>query len=274
LRARAVSLLRERLGRAVSPLDLLAIVVIVFVATNFLYGAVLTKALPPREERLHLVFRRGPRPATGDGRGPLLPRAVGSLLAQASVQHPWVDVANAAGVPTRTTTSIRLSSPSRPPADAPLLPGRLRAWLGANVLFLAAALWITVRARGRPGVAAWGASILITGLFYPVWQHLKIGQSSLLVLLLIAASLAFLRRGATSPPGLPSLADPPQADPRGLPGLPGDPTAVAGAGAALAGVLLLSALSAAAVGWRPRPPTSAGWSRSSARGPPSIRTSR
>lgn len=191
------------LRRPAEPAELLALIVLIFVSANFLYGAVLTKIDPPSKNDFTSYYVAAHVLREGMPEALYYPEPVGSLLAQASTQHPWIDVAVASGVP---NPNYYLYPPLFAVAVLPLAwlsyPAAFALWLGANVLFLALSLWIFLGGRGRAGPVGVAACILVAGAFYPVWQHLKIGQSSLLLLLLLCAALALLARRRDIPAGL------------------------------------------------------------------------
>jgi hypothetical protein len=94
------------------------------------------------------------------------------------------------------------------------------------------------------------ACVLLAGTFHPVWHHLKIGQSSLLVLLLLSICLAMLLRGKDLAAGLAlSGAILLKLTPALLLGLLAIRGRWKAAGAAIAGVVLLSLASVPIVGW-------------------------
>jgi len=180
--------------RPIDAIDLVAVVLLVFLPLNFLYGAVLTHVGPPDKNDFTSYYVAAQVVREGTPESLYYPDPVGSLLAQASVQHPWADIARAHGV---ENPNYYLYPPLFAVAFLPLAflsyPAAFAIWLGLNVVFLAAALWICLPPAGKRRLPALAASLLVAGTFYPVWHHLKIGQSSLLVLLLLAVTLALLR---------------------------------------------------------------------------------
>lgn len=174
-----------------------------FVPLNFLYGAALTRLQPPEKNDFTSYYVASQVVRQGMPEALYYPEPVGSLLAQASVQHPWIDVAVAAGVP---NPNYYLYPPLFAVVMLPLawLPygTAFALWLAANVVFLALALLLFMRTERDWTLTTLAACVLFAGTFHPVWHHLKIGQSSLLVLLLLSLCLAFLRRGRDLAAGL------------------------------------------------------------------------
>ena len=189
-------------ARPASPEQLLAVILLVFVPLNFLYGAVLTHLGAPEKNDFTSYYVAAKALSEGEPGALYYPEPVGSLLAQASVQHPWIDIANRAGV---ANPNYYLYPPLFAVAFIPLaaLPYKVAfaVWLLLNVGFLVASLLLCLPPRERRTLLGVAASVLLAGASYPVWHHLKIGQSSLLVLLLLAASLALLRRGRETAAG-------------------------------------------------------------------------
>jgi alpha-1,2-mannosyltransferase len=183
--------------------ELLATILLVFVTANFIYGAVLTRLDPPSKNDFTSYYVAAQTLRRGAPEALYYPEPVGSLLAQASEQHPWIDVARASGV---ENPNYYLYPPLFALAVLPLAwlsyPAAFSLWLLANVAFLAASLWLLLGGRQRVNLLGLSACVLLAGAFYPVWHHLKIGQSSLLLLLLLSATLALLRRGKDLPAGL------------------------------------------------------------------------
>lgn len=196
MRGAVAARLRAFLGRDASAEDLLAAVLLVFVPLSFLYGAVLVRLDPPEKNDFTSYYVAAHVLKRGMPDALYYPEPVGSLLAQATIERPWADVARDAGV---ANPNYYLYPPLFAAAALPLawLPyeAAFRVWLVANVVFLAAALVLFLRSRARVTPLGAAACVLLAGTSYPVWNHLKIGQSSLLVLLLLAACLSLLRRG-------------------------------------------------------------------------------
>jgi hypothetical protein len=193
----------ERVRRPASPAELLAVMLLVFLAANFLYGAVLSRLEPPAKNDFTSYYVAAHVLAKGMAGALYYPEPVGSLLAQASVQHPWIDVAREAGVanPNYYLYPPLFAIAMLPLAFVPYGPA-FALWLGINVLLLAASLWIFLAGRRERSLLVPASCALLAGAFYPVWHHLKIGQSSLLVLLLLAATLALLIRRRDTAAGL------------------------------------------------------------------------
>ncbi len=231
---------------------MLAAALLVFLPVNFLYGAVLTKVGPPEKNDFTSYYVAAQVVRQGRPEALYYPEPVGSLLAQASVQHPWIDAAAASGVP---NPNYYLYPPFFAVALLPLTllsyPAAFAMWLTLNVGFLAGALLLYLRSRKGATALTIAACVLFTGAFYPVWHHLKIGQSSLLVLLMLTGCLALLRRGHDGTAGIVLS---------GAILLKLTPAILIfflvlrrrwrAAAAAAAGALLLSAASAAATGWQ------------------------
>ncbi|HZE88121.1 MAG TPA: glycosyltransferase family 87 protein, partial [Verrucomicrobiae bacterium] len=198
-----ISRLFEALASPASAADLLAVVLLVFLPVNFLYGAVLTHLRPPDKNDFTSYYVAARVVESGRANDLYYPEPKGSLLAQASIEHPWIDVARSAGI---DNPNYYLYPPLFAVAFVPLatLPYGVAfgAWLLLNVGFLAGALVLCLPPRGLRTLPGFAAALLVALTFYPVWHHLKIGQSSLLVLLLLAACLALLRRGREGAAGI------------------------------------------------------------------------
>lgn len=194
--------LTDRLGGAAASSGFLAAALVIFIGANFLYGAVLSRVHPPSKNDFTSYYVAGQVVKRGMAGALYYPDPVGSLLAQASVQHPWIDVARESGI---DNPNYYLYPPLFAIAMLPLTwlsyPAAFAAWLAMNVLFLAASLAIFLTGR-RPRPLVTAGCILVAGAFYPVWHHLKIGQSSLLVLLLLTAAYALLRARRDTAAGL------------------------------------------------------------------------
>ncbi|MBI3449468.1 MAG: DUF2029 domain-containing protein [Acidobacteria bacterium] len=201
--APGLSRLRGALSRPASAADLLAVVLLVFLPLNFLYGAVLTHLHPPDKNDFTSYYVAARVVESGRAGDLYYPEPKGSLLAQASIEHPWIDVARSAGI---DNPNYYLYPPLFAVAFVPLaaLPYEtaFAAWLLLNVAFLAGAFLLCLPPRRDRTLSGLAAAALVALTFYPVWHHLKIGQSSLLVLLLLAACLALLRRGREGAAGL------------------------------------------------------------------------
>jgi alpha-1,2-mannosyltransferase len=190
-------------GRRTSPQGFLAAALVLFVGANFLYGAVLSRIGAPSKNDFTSYYVAAQIVKRGMSDSLYYPEPVGSLLAQASVQHPWIDVARESGI---DNPNYYLYPPLFAIAMLPLTllsyPAAFAAWLGLNVLFLGASLWLFLRGERRSIFLAASGSLLLAGAFHPVWHHLKIGQSSLLVLLLLTATFALLRSRRETAAGL------------------------------------------------------------------------
>lgn len=181
--------------RRAAPEDLLSVILLVFVAGNFLYGAVLSRIDPPEKNDFTSYYVAAQVLLRGMPEALYYPDPVGSLLAQASVQHPWIDVAVESGV---SNPNYYLYPPLFAVAMLPLAlvpyATAFAIWLGVNVLLLAASLALFLAGR-RGSLLVTASCVLVAGAFHPVWHHLKIGQSSLLVLFLLALTMRLLLRG-------------------------------------------------------------------------------
>jgi len=176
--------------------ETILLVAAVFVAVNLAYGGILTKLDPPAKNDFTSYYVAAHVLARGEPGALYYPEPVGSLLAQASQQHPWIDVAHEAGLP---DANYYLYPPLFALVVLPLAWVPYKAafdlWLAMNVLFLAAALALFLRSRDRNRLPAAAGCVILAAAFFPVWHHLKIGQSSLLLLLLLTAALVLLRKG-------------------------------------------------------------------------------
>ncbi len=188
-------------ARKATPEELLSLVLLVFVSANFLYGAVLSRIDPPEKNDFTAYYVAAQVLLRGMPEALYYPDPVGSLLAQASVQHPWIDVAVESGVanPNYYLYPPLFAVTMLPLAFVPYATA-FAIWLGVNVGFLAASLALFLAGRRKSLMVA-AACVVVAGTFHPIWHHLKIGQSSLLVLFLLALTLRLLLRGRDAAAG-------------------------------------------------------------------------
>jgi hypothetical protein len=182
----------------------LATLILVFAPISFAYNGWLSNAGPSLKNDFTSYYVAGLAVRHGQPEALYYPEPVGSLLAQASEQHPWIDLARPAGI---QDPNYYLYPPLFAVLFAPmtLLPYKaaylLWAAMGGAYLAASVALILTTFEGGilgvwkRPrGMLAASSVILIACFFYPVARNFAVGQSSLFLLLLMAAALAALRR--------------------------------------------------------------------------------
>ena len=186
-------------GGASAAALLLAVTILVFAPISFAYNGVFASARPPAKNDFTSYYVAGIAVREGMPEALYYPEPVGSLLAQASQQHPWIDLARSAGI---ENPNYYLYPPLFALLFAPvtLLPygAAYVAWLGLGVFFLAASSWLFLSSLDAPlrstrGMLLAAGAILTACLFYPVARNLAIGQSSLLLLLLMTGVMVKLR---------------------------------------------------------------------------------
>ena len=201
---------------AAQPALLLAVTILVFAPVSFLYNGLAANATPSLKNDFTSYYVAGLAVRQGMPEALYYPEPVGSLLAQASAQHPWIDLARPAGI---EQPNYYLYPPLFAILFAPmtLLPYKAAyvAWVGVGALSLGLALALMLARRARPwadpdgGPAAWlslAGLALAVSLFYPVARTFAVGQSSLLLLLLMTACLVMLSRGTRGGDALGGLA--------------------------------------------------------------------
>ncbi len=179
---------------------LLAVLVLMFVPLSFAYNGVLSNARPSVKNDFTSYYVAGLAVRAGMPDALYYPDPVGSLFAQASEQHPWIDLARPAGI---EQPNYYLYPPLFAVLFAPLtlLPYKVAyvAWIAFGAVCLAVSVALILRRLPPPftssrTLTAAAVCVTLAGLFYPVSRTLAVGQSSLLLLLLLTAVLAGLER--------------------------------------------------------------------------------
>ena len=182
---------------------ILAVLILVFCPLSFAYNGLATNASPSLKNDFTSYYVAGLAVSASEPGALYYPEPVGSLLAQASLQHPWIDLARPAGI---ENPNYYLYPPLFAILFAPmtLLPYKVAyvAWAGLGTLFLLASVVMGLSifeggvrgvCRTTRGLLAVSAVILVTCLFYPVSRNFAVGQSSLLLLMLMTGALVTLR---------------------------------------------------------------------------------
>jgi len=201
---------------SVTPPALLALMILCFAPVSFLYNGLAANATPSLKNDFTSYYVAGLAVRQGIPEALYYPQPVGSLLAQASQQRPWIDLARPAGI---EHPNYYLYPPLFAVLFAPmtLLPYKMAyvVWVGVGFVCLALSVGLMLRRLPRPwaeGGASDGAWLALAGvaltvcLFYPVARNFAVGQSSLLLLLLMTTCLVMLARGTARGDWLAGLA--------------------------------------------------------------------
>src|SRR5262249_8535743 len=159
---------------------LLAVTLLVFSPISFACNGLLSAVRPSAKNDFTAYYVAGLAVRQGMPEALYYPEPVGSLLAQASTQHPWIDLARSAWIDELT---CYLSPPLSAVLSSPLtlLPYEAAyvAWLGLSAALLAVSVALMAGRLDRAGDAGPGARLmptaalaLVAGLFYPVSRTL------------------------------------------------------------------------------------------------------
>ena len=88
----------RRYGGETAAMLLLAVMILVFAPISLAYNGLLANARPSMKNDFTSYYVAGLAVRQGMPEALYYPQPVGSLLAQASQQHPWIDLARPAGI--------------------------------------------------------------------------------------------------------------------------------------------------------------------------------
>ena len=191
---------------------LLATLILVFAPVSFAFNGVLSNARPSTKNDFTSYYVAGLALRKASPAALYYPEPVGSLLAQASNEHPWIDLARSAGI---ENPNYYLYPPLFAVLFAPLtlLPyeAAYLVWVALGAALLFASVWMLIRQDDAarqdrlrsPGFLLPAAALVLMACsFYPVSRTVAVGQSSLLMLaLMTGAFVALSRDGTASPEG-------------------------------------------------------------------------